>query len=110
LLEPLFEFKLLICVKLTGSLPLKELFERSMLKQLSSFPSHGGIFPSNLLHEISSTLRLPKLCSHGGITPMSRQFVRMSTCIVSPPRKFLVSTKLVRLGRCCKTCNVYARL
>lgn len=33
-----------------------------------------------------------------------------STSIVSPPRKFLVSTKLVRLGRCCKTCNVYARL
>ena len=48
--------------------------------------------------------------------PASKQFARTNTYmllnplmpftgIVSPPRKFLVSTKVVRLGRCCKFCN-----
>uniref|UniRef100_A0A0A9GRB6 Uncharacterized protein n=1 Tax=Arundo donax TaxID=35708 RepID=A0A0A9GRB6_ARUDO len=70
---------------------------------------------------MSRTLRLSKFRSQGGIMPESKQFARTSTCmflnplmpfsgIVSPPRKFLVRTKLVRLGRCCKTCNADDRL
>ena len=53
--------------------------------------------------------------------PESKQFARTSTCtllnplmpytgIFSPPRKFLVSTKLVRLGRYCEICNVNNKL
>lgn len=57
--KPLVGTKILIHVKLMGSTPLKELFDRSRYKRFIRFPSQGGIFPFNLFHEMSRDWYFP---------------------------------------------------